>query len=154
MTLQKLQFRPGINRDVTNYSNEGGWFECDKVRFLNGYPEKLKGWQKHSLTSLSGTCRGLFNWVTSFNDNFLAIGTNSKLYIEVGTNLNDITPIRATTGAGDVTFDATAGSTVIVATDASHGADTGDFVTFSGATALGGLITADVLNQNYQKTKL
>ena len=154
MPLTKLQFKPGINRNLTNYSNEGGWFECDKVRFLDGYPEKLKGWQKHSVTSLSGTCRGLFNWVTSFNDNFLAIGTNSKLYIEVGTNLNDITPIRTTTSAGDVTFDATAGSTIIVATDASHGADTGDFVTFSGATALGGLITADVLNQNYEITKI
>jgi len=93
MTLQKLQFKPGVNRDVTNYSNEGGWFECDKVRFLNGYPEKIKGWQQNGVYTLEGTCRALFGWVTSFTDNFLAIGTNSKVYIDVGENLNDITPI-------------------------------------------------------------
>ena len=70
MTLQKLQFRPGINRDVTNYSNEGGWFECDKVRFLNGYPEKLNGWATYAPSSILGTCRALFGWITSFEDNF------------------------------------------------------------------------------------
>ena len=154
MPLTKLQFKPGINRNLTNYSNEGGWFECDKVRFLDGYPEKIKGWEKYSITNISGTCRGLFNWVTSLNDNLLAIGTNSKLYIEAGTNLNDITPIRDTTSAGDVTFDATAGSTLITVSDTGHGASTGDFVSFSGASSLGGLITADVLNSNYEITRV
>ena len=72
MSLKKLQFRPGINRDLTNYSNEGGWFECDKVRFLEGYPEKIKGWEKHTTETIEGTCRALFNWNTSFNDNFIS----------------------------------------------------------------------------------
>tara|TARA_R100001224_G_scaffold94590_1_gene64029 strand:+ start:1325 stop:3196 length:1872 start_codon:yes stop_codon:yes gene_type:complete len=153
MALQKLQFKPGINQDVTNYSNEGGWYECDKVRFLKGYPEKIKGWQTNT-SRIAGTCRALFGWITSFSDNFLAIGTNNKVYIEVASNLNDITPIRSTTSAGDVTFAASNGSSTITVTDASHGAATGDFVTFSDAATLGGNITASVLNQNYQVTKI
>jgi hypothetical protein len=153
MALQKLQFKPGINQDVTNYSNEGGWYECDKVRFLKGYPEKIKGWQT-SISTIDGICRALFGWITSFSDNFLAIGTNSKVYIEVASNLNDITPIRSTTSAGDVTFSATNGSSTITVTDTAHGAATGDFVTFSDAVSLGGNITAAVLNQNYEITKI
>jgi hypothetical protein len=113
MALQKLQFKPGVNRDVTNYSNEGGWFECDKVRFLNGYPEKIKGWEQNGVYTLEGTCRALFGWITSFSDNFLAIGTNSKVYIDVGENLNDITPIRATSENNNI-FAATDGSSTIV----------------------------------------
>ena len=153
MALQKLQFKAGINQDVTNYSNEGGWFECDKVRFLNGYPEKIKGWEQNGTYTLDGTCRALFGWVTSFTDNFLAIGTNSKVYIDVGENLNDITPIRATSEANNI-FAATDGSSTIVVTSSSHGAVTGDFVTFSGAVSLGGNITAAALNQNYEITKI
>ena len=156
MTLQKLQFRPGINRDLTNYSNEGGWFECDKVRFLNGYPEKLNGWATYAPSSILGTCRAMFGWITSFEDNFLALGTSSKVYIEVGTNLNDITPLRDSPSATMTinTFSASAGSTEIVVNATAHGTNTGDFVTFSGASSLGGNITADVLNQNYDVTKI
>jgi hypothetical protein len=155
MTLQKLQFRPGINRDVTNYSNEGGWFECDKVRFLNGYPEKLNGWATYTPSSILGTCRALFGWITSFQDNFLAIGTNSKVYIEVGTNLNDITPLRSASATLAVhEFSATNGSAVINVEATAHSTNTGDFVTFSGASSLGGNITADVLNQNYEITEI
>jgi hypothetical protein len=155
MALQKLQFRPGINRNITNYSNEGGWFECDKVRFLNGYPEKLNGWMTYSPSSILGTCRALFGWVTSFDDNFLAIGTNSKTYIEVGTNLNDITPLRsADTTLAVHAFSATNTSAVIAVEATAHGTNTGDFVTFSGASSLGGNITADVLNQNYEVTEI
>jgi hypothetical protein len=155
MALQKLQFRPGINRNVTNYSNEGGWFECDKVRFLNGYPEKLNGWMTYSPSSILGTCRALFGWVTSFDDNFLAIGTNSKAYIEVGTNLNDITPLRSADSTLSVhAFSATNTSAVIAVEATAHGTNTGDFVTFSGASSLGGNITADVLNQNYEITEI
>jgi hypothetical protein len=155
MALQKLQFKPGINRDVTNYSNEGGWFECDKVRFLNGYPEKLNGWITYSPSSILGTCRALFGWVTSFNDNFLAIGTNSKAYIEVGTNLNDITPLRSADATLSIhAFSATNTSAVIAVEATAHGTNTGDFVTFSGASSLGGNITADVLNQNYEVTEI
>ena len=154
MTLQKLQFKAGVNRNITNYSNEGGWFECDKVRFIDGYPEKLNGWARYSPTNVTGTCRALFGYVTSFSDNFLALGTNSKVFIEVGENFNDITPIRSTTGAGDVTFSATNGSSTITVLDTGHGAKTGDFVTFSDAVSLGGVIVAVVLNQNYEITKV
>jgi len=154
MTLQKLQFRAGVNRNITNYSNEGGWFECDKVRFIDGYPEKLNGWARYSPTNITGTCRALFGYVTSFSDDFLAIGTNSKVFLEVAQNFNDITPIRSTTSAGDVTFSATNGSSTITVTDTSHGAETGDFVTFSDAVSLGGVIVAVVLNQNYEITKV
>ena len=154
MTLQKLQFRPGVNRNITNYSNEGGWFECDKIRFIDGYPEKLNGWARYSPTNVTGTCRALFGYVTSFLDDFLAIGTNSKVFLEVGENFNDITPIRSTTSAGDVTFSATNGASTITVTDTSHEAETGDFVTFSDAASLGGNITAVVLNQNYEITKV
>jgi hypothetical protein len=153
MALQKLQFKPGINQDITNYSNEGGWFECDKVRFLNGYPEKIKGWEQNGVYTLEGTCRALFGWVTSFTDNFLAIGTNSKVYIDVGENLNDITPVRTTSDANNI-FAATNGSSIVVISLSSHGAATGDFVTFSDAASLGGNITAAVLNQNYKITRI
>ena len=153
MALQKLQFRAGINQDVTNYSNEGGWYECDKVRFINGYPEKIKGWKQNGVYTLDGTCRALFGWVTSFSDNFLAIGTNSKVYIDVGENLNDITPIRATSETNNI-FAATDGSSTVVITSSSHGAQTGDFVTFSDAATLGGNITVNVLNQNYKITRI
>ena len=156
MTLQKLQFKPGVNRNITNYSNEGGWFECDKVRFLNGYPEKINGWEKYTSVELDGICRALFNWVTSFSDNFLAIGTNSKAYIEAGTNLNDITPLRDTPSATMTinAFSATTGSTIIAVAATAHGTSTGDFVTFSDATSLGGNISAAVLNQNYEITEI
>lgn len=154
MALQKLQFRPGIVRNVTNYSNEGGWFECDKIRFYNGYPEKIKGWEKYSQLEITGTCRGMFNYITSFSDNFLAIGTNKKVFIEVGTNLNDITPLRETTSAGAITFSATNTSAIVAAADTDHGAETGDFVTFSDAATLGGNISADVLNTNHEIFKV
>ena len=156
MTLQKLQFRPGINRDLTNYSNEGGWFECDKVRFLNGYPEKLNGWATYAPSSILGTCRAMFGWITSFEDNLLAMGTSSKVYIEVGTNLNDVTPLRDSPSATMTihAFSATNTSAIIAVEATAHGTNTGDFVTFSGASSLGGNITADVLNQNYEITKI
>lgn len=152
MPLVKLQFRPGVNRDQTNYSNEGGWFECDKIRFRSGFPQKLGGWLKYSFSTLVGACREMWNYVTSFNENFLALGTNIKAYIEVGGTLYDITPLRETTPAGAVTFSAVViapFSSTITVTDAGHGATAGDYVTFSGAVSLGGNITAAVLNQEY-----
>ena len=83
MALQKLQFKAGVNRNITNYSNEGGWFECDKIRFIDGYPEKLNGWARYSPTNVTGTCRALFGYITSFSDDFLALGTNNKVFLEV-----------------------------------------------------------------------
>ncbi len=150
MPLTKLQFRPGINKEATSYSNEGGWFDCDKVRFRTGYPEKIGGWVKKGSNSFLGSARALHAWQTLTLDQFIGIGTHKKYYIEQGEAYYDITPVRLTTSAGDVTFSATNGSSTITVTDANHGAFVGDFVTFSGAVSLGGNITAAVLNQEYE----
>ena len=154
MALSKLQFRPGVNREVTSYTNEGGWFDIDHVRFQKGFPEKIGGWQKSSSNSFLGTCRALHPWVSLDRDRYIGVGTHLKYYIDEGGFYNDITPIRLTTAAGDVTFAATNGSYTITVTDASHGAVVNDFVTFSGAASLGGNITAAVLNQEYQITEI
>ena len=150
MPLTKLQFRPGINQEVTSYSNEGGWRDCDKIRFRFGYPEKLGGWEKFSSSTYLGSARALHNWIALDGSNYLGVGTHLKYYIEEGGAFNDITPLRLTTSAGDVTFSATNGSTTITVTDTGHGAVENDFVTFSGAASLGGNITAAVLNIEYQ----
>ena len=150
MPLQKLQFRAGINRDSTSYTNEGGWFDGDKVRFRNGLPEKIGGWTKYSDTQFVGTCRALHTWTALDNTNFIGIGTSQKYYLNAGGTYYDITPLRLTTGGGDVTFSATNGSSTITVTDTDHGANLNDFVTFTNAGTLGGNITADVLNQEYQ----
>jgi hypothetical protein len=150
MPLTKLQFRPGINREITSYSNEGGWFDGDKIRFRFGFPEKIGGWRKAVDPTFLGSCRALHLWRTLGLDTYLGVGTNLKYYVESGNTYYDITPIRDTTAAGDVTFAATDGSAVLTVTDVDHGAVAGDFVTFSGAVSLGGTITADVLNQEYQ----
>lgn len=150
MPLQKLQFRAGINRDSTSYTNEGGWFDGDKVRFRNGLPEKIGGWTKYSDSQFVGTCRALHTWTALDNTNFIGIGTSQKYYLNAGGTYYDITPLRLTTGGGDVTFSATNGSSTIQVTDTDHGANLNDFVTFTNAGTLGGNITADVLNQEYQ----
>jgi len=148
--IKALKFRPGINREVTSYSNEGGYFDGDKIRFRMGFPEKIGGWEKYSPNQYLGSARRLHNWIGLDSSNFLGIGTHLKYYIEEGTTFNDITPIRQTTSAGDVTFSASNGSTTITVTDTSHGAVENDFVIFSGAASLGGVITATVLNAEYQ----
>ena len=218
MPLTKLQFRPGINRETTSYSNEGGWFDMDKVRFRFGYPEKIGGWIKQSTNTFLGSCRALHPWIALDGSNFLGVGTHLKYYINEGGAYNDITPIRFTTSAGDVTFSASANTlsagidavvntislasasgfpasgrikidneiityalvsgnnltgcvrgvdntvaashassaavtcATIIVTDPDHGALENDFVTYSGAATLGGVITADVLNQEYEVT--
>jgi hypothetical protein len=164
MPLQKLQFRPGINREGTTLSNEGGWFESDKIRFRSGYPEKLGGWVLDTGSNAStlqppagdywGVCRSMWNWLNLSGYNLLALGTSLKYYIQNGTggNFYDVTPIRTTTAAGEVTFSATTGSPIITVTDPGHGAQAGDFVTFSGAVSLGGNITATILNAEFQIT--
>tara|TARA_Y100000401_G_C8324467_1_gene227309 strand:- start:2013 stop:3890 length:1878 start_codon:yes stop_codon:yes gene_type:complete len=150
MPLTKLQFKPGINTETTSYANEGGWFDGDKIRFRFGVPEKIGGWQKLSGSTFLGTARAIKPFVALDSTRYNGLGTNLKYYIEEGGGYNDITPIRATTAAGDVTFAATNGSSTLTVTDNSHGAIVNDFVTFSGAATLGGTITADVLNQEYQ----
>ena len=220
MPLQKLQFRPGINRETTSYTNEGGWFDMDKVRFRFGYPEKIGGWVKSTISTFLGTCRALHPWVALDGTNFLGVGTNLKYYINEGGSYNDITPIRLTSGAGDATFatgvdtidgaiDAVAISILldsvtgfpasgrikigseemtyasidtntligivrgvngtaaaahadgaaifcatITVTENAHEALENDFVTFTDAASLGGLITAAVLNQEYEITAI
>jgi hypothetical protein len=150
MPLTKLQFRPGINREITSYSNEGGWFDGDKIRFRFGFPEKIGGWQRALSATFLGSCRALHLWRTLGLETYLGVGTSLKYYVESGGAYFDITPVRATTAAGDVTFAATDGSSVLTVSDTTHGATAGDFVTFSGAASLGGTITAAVLNQEYQ----
>jgi len=147
MPLQLLQFRPGINREGTTLANEGGWYECDKIRFRSGYPQKLGGWQPISPNTYQGIARSLINWVTLKGYNLLGVGTNLKYYIESGGTYNDITPTRATATLTDP-FTTDSGSRTVTVTDADHGAVTGDFVTFSGATAVGGL----TLNGEFQIT--
>jgi len=154
--LQKMVFKPGVNRDQTNYTNEGGFYSCDKIRFRSGQPQKLGGWLKATPTVLLGICRQMFTWITSLSDNLMAVGTSKKLYIDSGNNLYDITPLQHTSttlGAAAGPFTATVGSatiTVSYATDSGFTPTAGNYVTFSGATSLGGNITATVLNANYK----
>lgn len=154
--LQKLQFRPGINREGTDYSNEGGYYACDKVRFRSGFPEKIGGWIRLSNDTFLGVCRALWNWVTLTGANLLGVGTNLKYYIEEGGDYNDVTPIRETfTHASLPTTDncitTTNGSTLITVNYADYGGISDDFVTISGAVTVGG-IPVDELNGEHQIT--
>lgn len=155
MPLQRLQFKPGINRDNTNYANEGGYYECDKIRFRSGSPQKIGGWLRYGLFTLVGVCRQMFNYITTGSDNIMALGTNEKAYLEVGGNLIDITPIRQTftTPATDNCFTTVNTSTTVTVNITAHGAQNGDWVTFSGATAVGG-VPASELNANHKITVL
>jgi hypothetical protein len=160
--LQKLKLAPGVKRDNTTLAGEGGWFECDKIRFRSGTVEKMGGWKvdpgqaqaalKPTTGSFWGIARFLWGWVTLRGMNLLGTGTNSKMYIQAGTggSFYDITPIRYTTLTGGVTFSATSGSSTITATCASHGAKAGAFVTISGAASLGGNITAAILSAEHR----
>ena len=145
MPLKKLTLKPGINRENTRYTSEGGWYDCDKIRFRQGTPEKIGGWQRISSTTFLGVCRSLWSWVTLGSQNLIGVGTNLKFYIENGGAYNDITPIRATVTLTNP-FETTNGSPIVEVTDANGGYSDGDFVTFSGASAVGGL----TLNAEYQ----
>ena len=149
MPLTTLRYKPGVNRDVTSYTNEGGWVDSDKVRFRLGFPEKIGGWVKYSLNTYLGSARSLFPWTALDSTKFLGVGTNLKFYVLEGNAFNDITPIRVTT-TGEATFSVGDGFTVATVTDNSHGVNPGDFVTFSDAASLGGNVTAAVLNQEYE----
>jgi hypothetical protein len=154
MPLQKFLFKPGINKEGTAYSNEGGWFDSNLVRFRKGLPEKIGGWSKASSASFKSTGRALHAWVNLAGTKFIGLGTTWKYYVLDGGTYYDVTPLRSTTGANEISFAATNGSAVITVTDAAHGAVDDDFVTFSGAISLGGTITATVLNQEYQITSV
>ena len=153
MPLSKIVFKPGIDREGTEYDNTGGWFDVNLVRFRKGRPEKFGGWSKDSSNSFLGTARALHAWNSLGGTKYLGVGTTWKYYIREGDSYSDVTPIRKTTTNG-VTFSASNGSSTITATDTGHGSVINDFVTFSGAVSLGGLITAEVLNQEYQITSV
>ena len=133
MSLQKVLFKPGVNKENTRYTTEGGWYDCDKVRFRQGNPEVIGGWQPFSGFTYQGVCRSLWNWVTLGFLNLIGVGTNLKFYVNKGGYYYDITPIRTTTTLGANPFTAN-GTTTVTVTAPSHGCVTGDFVTFSGAT--------------------
>ena len=150
MPLQTLDFQPGIDKEATDYSAKGGWVDGNLVRFRKGRVEKVGGWAKLGANAFLGICRALHSWIELGGTRYLGLGTTFKYYIEEGGAYNDVTPIRSTTAAGDVTFAAVDGSSTITVTDTGHGAVNNDFVTFSGAASLGGNITDTVLNQEYQ----
>jgi hypothetical protein len=151
MPLKKLTMKPGVNRENTRYTNENGWYDCDKIRFRQGTPEKIGGWTAVTpFETYLGVCRSLWAWATNSSAKYLGVGTSLKFYIEAGAAYYDITPIRSTTAAGDVQFNASTGSSTIEVYDTGFGGIVGDFVTFSGAVGLGGAITATILNQQYQ----
>ena len=153
MPLQKFLFKPGINKEGTAYSNEGGWFDSNLVRFRKGLPEKIGGWSKTTANYFQSTGRALHAWVGLDGTKLLGLGTTWKYYILDGDSFSDITPIRST-DLNVTTFSATDGSAVITATDTDHGASINDFVTISSAVSLGGNITATVLNQEHQITSV
>ena len=145
MPFQKLQLKPGVDRENTRYAAEGSWYETDKVRFRRGMPQKIGGWVRLSSATFLGVCRSMFNWVTLGRQNLVSVGTNLKYYIERGTAYYDVTPIRSTVTLTNP-FTTTSGSAVVLVTDVAHGALANDFVTFSGGTAVGGL----TLNAEFQ----
>jgi hypothetical protein len=154
MPFQKLQFKPGVNRDQTNYTNEGGWNECDKIRFRSGMPEKIGGWLKATPEFMLGVCRQMFGWITSYQDNFLACGTNKKVYIEVGGYFYDITPLRnaaptLTTPVTDNCITTTNGSGTVTIVAVGANAEVGNYIDIAGATAVGG-IPAATLNATHE----
>ena len=151
MPLKKLTQKAGVNRENTRYTNENGYYVSDKVRFRQGTPEKIGGWQRISTTTFLGVCRSLWNWVTLGGQNLLGVGTNLKFYIESGGAYNDITPLRKTAAVlGNNPFQTFSGLATVTVTDATGGYINGDFVTFSGATTVGGL----TLNGEYQITTI
>ncbi len=154
MPLQKLTFKPGVNRENTRYTNEGSWWDMDHVRFRSGTPEKIGGWAALGQNTFQGVARHLHNWVTLASENLLSVGTNLKMYIERGQIFWDITPIRVLfTGLVNPFTTGTAGSAVVTVTIAAHGASTGDFVQFAGVADIDGILAA-TLNAEFQVTVL
>jgi hypothetical protein len=160
MPLQKVLFKPGVNRENTRYTNEGGWYECDKVRFRQGTPEKIGGWIQFSADTFLGVCRSLWNWVTLAGQNLIGAGTSLKFYINQGGVFFDITPVRKVVrpmlGSGGTgnPFTVVNLSSTITVYDAAHGCNSNDFVIFSGATGINSTITALLLNRQYQVSVL
>ncbi len=149
MPLSRVEFQAGINKEETDYASKGGWVDGNLIRFRKGRAEKLGGWFKRGGNTFLGISRALHSWISLAATKYIGVGTTFKYYIEDGDLYYDVTPIRKTS-TNSITFSATDGSSTVTVTDSSHGAVTNDFVTISGAASLGGLVTADVLNQEYQ----
>ena len=172
MKLTKITFQPGIHREGTQHTTGPSYYDCDKVRFRDSFPEQIGGWEKYTTTvlfpvdavdvgglnpendgavtdSFRGVCRSIHDWGTATGNKWTGLGTNLKFYVENGNYVTDITPIRLTTGASTVTFAATNGSSDLTVTEVDHLAVAGDYVKFADAISLGGLITPDVLNHEY-----
>jgi hypothetical protein len=159
MPFISLKYRPGLVRDTTNYTNKGGFYECDKVRFRSGSAEKIGGWLRYGVFTLIGVCRQMFNYVTSFSDNIMWLGTNIKLYQEVGATLIDTTPLRETfttssTPSSDNCIDTTNGSTTVTVNIAGHGCETGAYVTISGVTGDPGGVPDAEINTEHVVTRV
>ena len=157
MALSKLIFKPGINRDQTNYASEGGWFSMDKVRFRSGFPEKFGGWFVQTQQAYEGVNRSIIAWTTTDNNRLIGLGTNEKIYVSSGTQLYDITPTRvtythSTTPSSDNCFETTNGSNLVEIINITAGAQNGDWVTFSGVTNAVGGVPAAELNGEHQLT--
>jgi hypothetical protein len=158
MAFIKLQFRPGVNRDQTSYSSEGGWYECDKARFRSGFPEKIGGWAKGTPTSFLGVCRQMFAWTTTYSDNFMAMGTNVKVYIESAGYFSDITPLRlvdptlSSTDTDNCIATSNGSAVVVVNLAGPHAAETGSYVTISGVTGAVGGVPDGEINANHKIT--
>ena len=150
MALTKFLFNPGINKEMTDLVDKGGWADGNLIRFRKGLPEKMGGWNKTTTENYQGTGRALTAWVALDATKYLGLGTTFKYYVTTGDVLEDVTPIRVTTGNNEISFAASNGSSTLTVTDNGHGAVVNDFVTYSGCATLGGLITATVLNQEYQ----
>lgn len=147
MALQPLKFRPGVNKDVTNYAGEGGWVDSEKIRFRSGHPQKLGGWTKYTPATLVGVCRQIWNYATTFSDNFICFGTHKKVYMEIGGALYDITPIRQTFTSSDTdnSIETIDTSTIVTGNITSHGAEVGDYVTISGVSGtVGGIPDSEI----------
>ena len=153
MPLVKLQFRPGVNKESTSYANEMGWFDSSLIRFRKGRAEKLGGWLKLSTSTILGTVRSLFSWVALDGSKFMGTGTSDKFLIEEGGDYFDITPLRATQAGLSNPFTSTSSSSVLTVTDTAHGASTGDYVTFSGASTFQG-VAASAINTNHRITEV
>jgi hypothetical protein len=153
MPLQKFLFKPGVNRENTRYTTEGGWYEGDKIRFRQGNPEKIGGWTPFASSTFTGICRSLWNWITLAGESLIGVGTNVYFYILNGGAYYDITPIRKTVTLTNP-FTATNGSSVIAVFETNHGCADGDTVIYSGGgiVGLGGNITAGVLTNTFQIT--
>jgi hypothetical protein len=149
MPLSRIEFQAGINKEETDYASKGGWVDGNLIRFRKGRAEKLGGWRKKGGSTFLGVARALHSWISLAATKYIGIGTTFKYYVEDGDAYYDVTPIRKAS-TNSITFSATDGSSTVTVTDSSHGAVTNDFVTISGAVSLGGLVTADVLNQEYQ----